>query len=619
MTNNLHTAEALIQKGFSVVPLKKDLKKNHDKLILERDYTLNLIENPLTDSRGNLLWDADGNLGVNLTKSKLIDIDLECSSAIHFGSKLLPRTLEVGREYVETGLKQVTHYFYKNINDDPTLTIDKSFAEFRAEGQTVVYGKTQEKKTNKWVERYFANTMDPIDAPKDLEKKFRIISFLSWLADVRSWSNANEGALKLDSCFKRYCDWSDDERIETLEIFFSYVLEPGHRDVHTKKFERIVKSNNKETKNAGYQSFAKHCDINPHEIKKWIGVIGNNPKDEEYHKTPSRRDFLHNGINMKELMTKDLAPLKFAVPGILPEGLVIWAGRPKAMKSWTALDLVYAIENGLTWLGHKLEQGNTLYLALEDSERRLKDRVYKLGHAFREQHPTTDVEAPYIGFGLEEDLQRWIDGVDSPRLIMIDTLARIKPRTKRSSGTAYDLDNELLRNLQKLAISNGVCICLISHLSKTNTDYNFDRITGSAGLQGMTDAMWLIDRGDTANGKASITGRGRDISDFAYEVKWNDTTWRYDWVGHKEEIDRNENRASIINAMTMLYMEDPKKNIEVKPSQVYKYLDYAPQSKDAKNISRTMQRMLESFEICNGSKFGTYRLNQNIEKSEVPF
>ena len=53
-----------------------------------------------------------------------------------------------------------------------------------------------------------------------------------------------------------------------------------------------------------------------------------------------------------------------------------------------------------------------------------------------------------------------------PRLIVIDTLARVKPRTKKSSGTAYDLDNELLRNLQKLAISNGVCIALISHLSK---------------------------------------------------------------------------------------------------------------------------------------------------------
>ena len=33
----------------------------------------------------------------------------------------------------------------------------------------------------------------------------------------------------------------------------------------------------------------------------------------------------------------------------------------------------------------------------------------------------------------------------------------------------------------------------------------------------MTDAMWLIDRGDNSP-NASITGRGRDILDFQYAV-----------------------------------------------------------------------------------------------------
>ena len=198
-------------------------------------------------------------------------------------------------------------------------------------------------------------------------------------------------------------------------------------------------------------------------------------------------------------------------------------------------------------------------------------------------------------------------------------MARIKPRVKRSNGTAYDLDNELLRNLQKLAISNGICIAMISHLSKTQTDYSFDRITGSAGLQGMTDAMWLIDRGDTENSKARITGRGRDIMDFSYEVKWNDQTWKYEYVGNKVEIERNENRASILNAMTCLYLQDQEKNRQVKPSQVYKYLDHKAQSKEAKNISRTMLRMCEGGEISTGSKFGNYMLNNLVKDEEVPF
>ena len=59
---------------------------------------------------------------------------------------------------------------------------------------------------------------------------------------------------------------------------------------------------------------------------------------------------------------------------------------------------------------------------------------------------------------------------------MIDTLARVKPKTKRTSGTVYDLDNELLRKIQKLGMDNGITIAFIAHLSKATQDYSFDRI-----------------------------------------------------------------------------------------------------------------------------------------------
>ena len=70
--NNLENAKALIQQGFAIIPLKKNQKHNTDKNILERDYTLEDILNPIDNA-----WDSDGNLGINLKKSNLIDIDLE--------------------------------------------------------------------------------------------------------------------------------------------------------------------------------------------------------------------------------------------------------------------------------------------------------------------------------------------------------------------------------------------------------------------------------------------------------------------------------------------------------------------------------------------------------------
>ena len=601
MNKQYECAKALLDQQYSIIPLYKDQKFNGDEKIIERDYTLDHLTKPLLNNSGKRMWDIDGNLGLNLEKSKLIDIDLENSWSIKFGKLWLDNnTLTLGRER-PNGVIEITHYFYKNEdNEDEDNILDKHIAEYRVEGQTVVYGSTKDKVTGEMLMRTWGNVKLPI-ADRNLEKKFRKISFAAAIAP--HVESGNTGALKLDACLMRYTDWTDDERIEYLFDFYSLVL-PNDRDTKLKKMQRVVKANNQKTKNAGYVSYADYIGVEPSQMKKWLGWIGNTPDKDQYKSTPSRRDFLANGIDLKGLMTTDIPPLRYAVNPILPEGLVCIAGRPKAMKSWLMYKLCFCVENGLNFLGHKVEQGNALYLALEDSKRRLKERAFKMGHEKNKNFPTTDIEAPYLGMGLEEDLQKWIDGVSKPKLIVVDTLARVKAAVGFKKGTAYDIDNELLRKLQHLAITNGVCIAFVTHLSKATQDYNFDKITGSVGLQGMTDAMWLIDRGDNSP-NASITGRGRDILDFEYAVKWNDETMTYDYMGNKVVIEMNENRKLILDAMKSL--KDGGVS-EVRPSDVIKYYGEKATSKKGKNISRTMQRMADDFEIQSLPKYGFYSL-----------
>ena len=83
----------------------------------------------------------------------------------------------------------------------------------------------------------------------------------------------------------------------------------------------------------------------------------------------------------------------------------------------------------------------------------------------------------------------------------------------------------------------------------------------------MTDFMWLMDRGDNSN-HASIVGRGRDIPDFEYAVKWNEENFQYDlleictWF-HLHEIEQ------VIDAMLL-----SKEHEKVAPKDVYKYSKY---------------------------------------------
>ena len=71
-------------------------------------------------------------------------------------------------------------------------------------------------------------------------------------------------------------------------------------------------------------------------------VWGNLNFDE---KIKSYVDFTSTGLDMNKLMTEDIPPLQYAVEPILPEGFACVAGRPKSMKSWTMLDLIFCIQN----------------------------------------------------------------------------------------------------------------------------------------------------------------------------------------------------------------------------------------------------------------------------------
>src|SRR5215212_685192 len=83
-------------------------------------------------------------------------------------------------------------------------------------------------------------------------------------------------------------------------------------------------------------------------------------------------------MSATELMRLELPPVKWAVPGVLPEGVAILAGKPKMGKSWLALGLCVAVAAGGRALGKiPVEQGAALYLGLEDQKRRLQRRLKK--------------------------------------------------------------------------------------------------------------------------------------------------------------------------------------------------------------------------------------------------
>lgn len=595
-------AQKLKDNGIAIIPLFPNQKKNHDNDILTKEYKVSEVK-------------PDDNVGVNLKLSSppMYCFDPDSDFAVTFAEMWMDRNTRIGGR-INNGKKELTKFFYES-DDSMTQNIKRldssgeTIAELFYDHNIVVHGSTPNKQTGRPMKRFWESEGKLAPFNESILSTINLICFASAIAP--HLKSANTGCLKLDACTMRYCqNWSDEKR-ENFLLDICKVAMPGNKEATPQKMRRIIRANNRKIKNAGYNSFADYIGVDRLLVKSWCEWIGEVSEDKSKY-TKSFRDFLNKGIDMKALMTENIPPMKWAVQPILPEGLVVLAGRPKAMKSWTCLDLCYCIANGVDFMGHHVPEGDVLYLGLEDSKRRLKDRTIKLGRNKMFKHPDVDVEAPYLGMGLEESLQDWINEVKNPRLIVIDTLAKVKQRTSKRSGTAYDHDNEMLRDIQKLAISNGICILFVSHLSKATQDYSWDRIQGSVGMQGISDAMWLLDRGDTSD-EASLIGRGRDIMDFEYSLKWNSDTWRYDYSGQLHEIKQFENRHEILMAITELENGGIK---EFAPKDICAHYAIAPNTKEARRLQKNMLRMKNDQCLIQGSKYGTYKTHPRFtEKS----
>jgi len=253
-------------------------------------------------------------------------------------------------------------------------------------------------------------------------------------------------------------------------------------------------------------------------------------------------------ITAADLQTKQFKPVRIILPSLIPEGITILAGKPKIGKSWLLLDICLAIAGDRFVLGEiKGGQGDVLYLALEDNERRLKKRVDKiLQSAAAPEGLEMHTEWRRVDQGGLDDLEAWCKEHPKRRLISIDTLAKIRPIIGRSEQ-AYAADYRAIEGLQKLAGQYQVAIVINHHLRKASSeDDAFDDVSGTLGLTGAADTIIIMKR---QAGMVKLFVRGRDIEEGEFAAEFNKDTCRWRIVGKADEVFRSEQRQAIATAL----------------------------------------------------------------------
>lgn len=199
-------------------------------------------------------------------------------------------------------------------------------------------------------------------------------------------------------------------------------------------------------------------------------------------------DDLPTMISARDLQHQIFPPVSWVVKDMLPEGITLFAGKPKIGKSWLALQIGYGIALGGEVLGRPVEQGSVLYAALEDNDRRLKARMERIaspGSTWPDRL-CFSTNWPRLDAGGLDQFQSWIDSKPDPRLLIVDTLATVRPTTGGRENQ-YQSDYNAIRGLHALANECGIGVLVVHHLRKMEASDPFDTVSGSTGLTGAAD------------------------------------------------------------------------------------------------------------------------------------
>jgi hypothetical protein len=262
----------------------------------------------------------------------------------------------------------------------------------------------------------------------------------------------------------------------------------------------------------------------------------------------------HETVGLDDLMSKEFKPVEHFIPDLVPaEGVTLLVAKSKVGKSWMLYDICISAALGRELLGgRKPRQGHSLYLALEDSQKRLRFRAEKLlgfhmGSCAGVHLATTWDRVDQGGLQLIKD---WVGGTraqgNAVVCICIDVLQMIRPLGGERQSV-YQRDYMAVQGLRTLAAELGIAIIVAHHQRKSSADDLQDTISGTQGLAAAVDCAIVLER--QMNGGFVLDVRGRDVEARQLAATFDKEACRWHVAGDANEMRRSETRNAISEAL----------------------------------------------------------------------
>jgi len=276
------------------------------------------------------------------------------------------------------------------------------------------------------------------------------------------------------------------------------------------------------------------------DIKDVFG-IGDAPGDDAPKLTTTPGKDLYNHV---------YPPRQFLIDGILSRGnLAMLGGRPKSGKSWLAFQLAQAIDAGVPFLGKPTTKTNVLYMALEDGDRRIHERLH-----IRRWIPQ-NVNFVFTALPLDDGKGNTGTGFEQITntaqilnigLIIIDTLR------SSMSGHVDESDNAgmaaILNPLANFAHDKNVAVLVNHHTTKGATEDVFNSFRGASSIRGAYDLGAILERKNKEL-EATLKFESRDAEIDDMTIVFEPATgWRYE--GDITRIEEINAGRKVVKALT---------------------------------------------------------------------
>lgn len=307
-------------------------------------------------------------------------------------------------------------------------------------------------------------------------------------------------------------------------------------------------------------------------------------------------------VDGETLMDMQFPKSRFCIQSLLPQGVSILGGAPKIGKSWMVLDWCVRIAKGESVWNLPTEKGTVLYLCLEDSLARIQDRL----NCITDEVPSNlyvATKSESIETGLIQQIQNFIINHSDTNLIVIDTFQMIR---NSSSELSYSNDYNEIGKLKRYADEIGLSILLVHHLRKQGDSDPLNKLSGTTGISGAVDAVFVLGKDKRNENKANLLCTGRDIEQREFQLSFNKENCTWDLIN-----DSLENPVPTLPIEMIDFIKFMKVQKYFKGSNtdlVDNFNSSNGYSLSAKSLKQMMNKFRYDLED-NGIKFASHRSN----------